>query len=79
MRREGPRPVANAINATLAEQLVTFAEKVARLEDRNAQLERRLAESDDLPWGYEEVWDAIADHKRGLIDTDELYDRTVGR
>lgn len=79
MRRAAPQPVARAINATLADQIRTLADKVERLERQNAELATQLALTDELPWGYEDTIDAIADHKRGLIDTEELYERTVGR
>jgi hypothetical protein len=65
---------------------VSLADSVAALED---QLEEALDKLDELQ-GFdsqsafaldqlETALEAIADHKRGLITLDELYERTVGR
>ena len=84
MSRHAPRPIAAAIDQTLAAQLVMLAAEVERLEAKNAELlEQQLNAPWDLERAYEEAIDeayaVIADHKRGLISTDELYERTVGR
>lgn len=61
--------------AQLEDELDHALERAAQLEKRNIEL---AAEADMLDW-QQDVFDLIADVKRGVITIDELYERTVGR
>ncbi len=55
--------------------------EVKRLTSELAEANRKLGEQDLQlleAQADREVYELIADHKRGVISTDELYERTVG-
>lgn len=67
-------------------------ELTGALEDARKENDRLAAKVDEMTgelqsvrWDLahmddpEPILDALEDHRRGLIDTDELYERTVGR
>jgi hypothetical protein len=65
---------------------VSLSDDVAKLEDELEEAHDRLAalEGFDSESAFaldqlETTLEAIADHRRGLITLEELYDRTVGR
>jgi septal ring factor EnvC (AmiA/AmiB activator) len=56
------------------QEATELRDEVARLEDR---VGGRVLEQADAQEA-EDVYDLIADVRRGIVDLDELYDRTVG-
>jgi septal ring factor EnvC (AmiA/AmiB activator) len=61
-------------HATAVQEAERLRDTVARLEDRVHDLEFQLV--DAAVDG--DVYELISDVRRGIIDLDELYDRTVG-
>jgi septal ring factor EnvC (AmiA/AmiB activator) len=61
-------------HATTVQEAERLRDTVARLEDRVHDLEFQLV--DAAVDG--DVYELISDVRRGIIDLDELYDRTVG-
>lgn len=54
----------------------------AELEEATAiarHAERALGNAAVREEDFEEIYDLIEDHRRGLLSTEELYERTVGR
>lgn len=71
---------------TELEQLVIAVAQLEHIleeaqEAREKATQRAIDAEEELAavCGDEDVMELIADHQRGLIDTDELYERTVGR
>jgi hypothetical protein len=64
---------------SLADAVAELEEQLDEARDRILMLEGVDADCAFASDQLETVLEAIEDHRRGLISTEELYERTVGR
>jgi septal ring factor EnvC (AmiA/AmiB activator) len=73
--------IATAVEE-LEDQLATSQERVGELEHTVDQLNQAIEHlQEQVIWAEadEEAYELLADFRRGLINVDELLERTVGR